>query len=150
MWVYVRSEPGLWTVGFHDPDGGWHTDSDHGDQEAAAERCAWLNGSRPAEAPQPRVLLRGHLVAFDTGDGLDFTWLEVRGEWLSDDRRVSLGRTTGTRVLVVEDAAGAEATELPPEQLLQLQTQVWQEAEPQLCGDPSCVCHEEGDDSDAR
>lgn len=51
---------------------------------------------------------------------------------------------------LVEDPAGAEATAgLPPEQLLQLQTQAWQEAEPALCADPSCVCHEEGDDSDA-
>lgn len=30
MYVYTRSEPGLWTVGFYSPDGKWHTDSDHG------------------------------------------------------------------------------------------------------------------------
>src|ERR1051326_1498427 len=29
-WVYVQSEPTLWTVGFYSPDGKWHTDSDHG------------------------------------------------------------------------------------------------------------------------
>lgn len=45
MWVYVKSEPRLWTVGFYAPDGTWHTDSDHEFQDAAADRCAYLNGS---------------------------------------------------------------------------------------------------------
>jgi hypothetical protein len=44
MWVYVRSEPGLWTVGFFDPDGRWHSDSDHSEREDAAARVAFLNG----------------------------------------------------------------------------------------------------------
>jgi hypothetical protein len=48
-WAYVQSEPTLWTVGFYSPDGKWHTESDHGTPEAAAERCAWLNGSRTVE-----------------------------------------------------------------------------------------------------
>jgi hypothetical protein len=43
-WVYVRSEPGLYTVGFYDPSGTWHPDSDHTDSEAAAKRVHWLNG----------------------------------------------------------------------------------------------------------
>jgi len=25
MYVYIRSEPSLWTVGFYAPDGKWHT-----------------------------------------------------------------------------------------------------------------------------
>jgi hypothetical protein len=28
-YVYVRSEPGLWTVGFYAPDGSWEPESDH-------------------------------------------------------------------------------------------------------------------------
>lgn len=44
-WVYVCSEPGLWTVGHCTPDGAWHPDSDHGDRDEAAARVAWLNGS---------------------------------------------------------------------------------------------------------
>jgi hypothetical protein len=44
-WVYVRSEPGLWTVGFYDPAGKWQSDSDHDSSEAAAERCGLLNGA---------------------------------------------------------------------------------------------------------
>ena len=43
-YVYIRSEPGLWTVGFHGPDGKWTPESDHSDREEAAERVSWLNG----------------------------------------------------------------------------------------------------------
>jgi hypothetical protein len=46
MYVYKRTEPGLWTVGYYAPDGKWYTDSDHGDPEEAANRVAWLNGQR--------------------------------------------------------------------------------------------------------
>ena len=49
VWVYVRSEPRLWTVGFYAPDGTWHTDSDHATAEGAAARAAWLNGSGKRE-----------------------------------------------------------------------------------------------------
>ena len=27
-YVYIRSEPGLWTVGFYKPDGTWKPESD--------------------------------------------------------------------------------------------------------------------------
>lgn len=29
MWVFIESEPGLWTVGFYDPEGKWQAESDH-------------------------------------------------------------------------------------------------------------------------
>lgn len=45
-WVYVRSEPDLWTVGFYDPQGKWHPDSDYNDSRQAAERVHWLNGGQ--------------------------------------------------------------------------------------------------------
>lgn len=48
-WVYIRSEPGLYTVGHYGRDGAWHTDSDHGERESAAARCAMLNGSAAAQ-----------------------------------------------------------------------------------------------------
>jgi hypothetical protein len=43
-WVYVQSEPGLLTVGFYDPNGKWHSDSDHDSRESAAARVQTLNG----------------------------------------------------------------------------------------------------------
>jgi hypothetical protein len=45
MYVYIQSEPGLWTVGFYDPSGRWHSDSDHDEREKAARRVAFLNGA---------------------------------------------------------------------------------------------------------
>ena len=45
-WVYVTSEPGLFTVGFYDPNGKWHADSDHSSREEAAKRVHYLNGGR--------------------------------------------------------------------------------------------------------
>ena len=46
-WVYTKSEPDLWTVGFFRPDGTWEPESDHINSEAAAARVAWLNGCEP-------------------------------------------------------------------------------------------------------
>jgi hypothetical protein len=48
-WVYTLSEPGLWTVGYHRPDGTWFPESDHDSKEAAAARVHWLNGGHVAE-----------------------------------------------------------------------------------------------------
>lgn len=44
MYVYIKSEPGLWTVGFYAPNGEWNPESDHDKPKDAAERVAWLNG----------------------------------------------------------------------------------------------------------
>lgn len=50
MWVYIQSEHSpygnLYTVGFYDPLGKWHPESDHESQEAAARRVNYLNGSK--------------------------------------------------------------------------------------------------------
>lgn len=46
MYIYVLSEPGLWTVGFYDPTGKWHPESDHPTEAAAADRVHWLNGGK--------------------------------------------------------------------------------------------------------
>lgn len=46
VYVYIKSEPDLWTVGFYKPDGSWEPESDHGTTDQAAERVAWLNGSK--------------------------------------------------------------------------------------------------------
>lgn len=37
------------TVGFYDPKGEWHPESDYASREEAAKRVAWLNGSHVAE-----------------------------------------------------------------------------------------------------
>jgi hypothetical protein len=44
MYVYIQSEPGLWTVGFYSPDGEWHPESDFSNALDARERVHYLNG----------------------------------------------------------------------------------------------------------
>lgn len=45
MYVYIQTEPTLYTVGFYDPNGKWHPESDHSTRAEAADRVATLNGS---------------------------------------------------------------------------------------------------------
>lgn len=49
MYVYIQSQKGLdgrlYTVGFYDPSGKWHAESDHTSPDTAAKRVAWLNGA---------------------------------------------------------------------------------------------------------
>ena len=44
VWIYIKSEPGLWTVGFYKPDGTWKPESDHNSSDEAAKRVHYLNG----------------------------------------------------------------------------------------------------------
>jgi len=49
-WVYIRChEAGVWTVGFYDPAGKWHPESDHESREDAAKRVHYLNGGTDEE-----------------------------------------------------------------------------------------------------
>jgi hypothetical protein len=66
-WVYIRSEPHLFTVGFYDPKGIWNSDSDHEDKEDAAKRVAFLNGEH---ACRTCGLKRSLDYALNTGDGV--------------------------------------------------------------------------------
>lgn len=43
-YVYIRSQPGLYTVGFYDPSGKWHSESDHDTDTEAGERVHYLHG----------------------------------------------------------------------------------------------------------
>jgi hypothetical protein len=54
MYVYVNSEPGLWTVGFYAPNGKWFPDSDQSSRDEAAQRVHYLNGGNPP-AEKPKV-----------------------------------------------------------------------------------------------
>lgn len=48
-WLYIRTEPTLWTVGFYAPDGKWHPESDHGSPDEAATRVHYLNGGTESD-----------------------------------------------------------------------------------------------------
>lgn len=51
MYVYIESEHNLWTVGFYDPKGNWHPESDHDTKESAGNRVHFLNGDSSEEIP---------------------------------------------------------------------------------------------------
>ena len=44
MYVYIKSEKYLYTVGYYDPSGKFIPESDWENPEAAANRCHYLNG----------------------------------------------------------------------------------------------------------
>lgn len=44
MWVYIKSEPNLWTVGFYSPNGEWNPVEDFAARGQAAKFVHWLNG----------------------------------------------------------------------------------------------------------
>jgi len=46
MYVYIKSERQLYTVGFYSPDGKWNPESDYDSSEKAAERVHYLNGGQ--------------------------------------------------------------------------------------------------------
>jgi hypothetical protein len=73
-YVYIRSEPQLWTVGFYAPDSKWHPESDHDSSEEAAERVIRLNGG---EVEDTRRLDRIRVVL-------------AKFDWEHDDRQLAL------------------------------------------------------------
>jgi hypothetical protein len=48
-WIYRQTEPQLWTVGYYDPGGQWHPESDHSSPAEAAARVHYLNGGSATE-----------------------------------------------------------------------------------------------------
>jgi len=46
MYVYIKSEPQLYTVGFYAPNGKWIPESDYDTKESAASRVHYLNGGK--------------------------------------------------------------------------------------------------------
>ena len=44
MYVYLKSEPQVYTVGFYDPSGKWQPEQDCSTKSEAAERVHYLNG----------------------------------------------------------------------------------------------------------
>lgn len=61
-YVYQRSEPGLFTVGFYKPNGKWVAESDHDTRDEAAARVAYLNGQGATRAALDEAL--------NSGDGI--------------------------------------------------------------------------------
>lgn len=84
-YVYVKSEQGLWTVGFYTYDGRWISSSDYENRCDAADRVATLNGNNSgADACRCRVLetaLRDLVDRCDGAEGVraDGSNIDTRG-----------------------------------------------------------------------
>ncbi len=46
MYVYIKTEPQLYTVGFYSPDGKFISESDWSKQSDAVEQVHYLNGGQ--------------------------------------------------------------------------------------------------------
>lgn len=66
MYIYIRSEPGLYTVGFYDPSDKWQPESDHADKEEAAKRVHYLNGGQDQSLKQSIKELYDRIYDLDT------------------------------------------------------------------------------------
>jgi hypothetical protein len=64
-WVYLKSEPGLWTVGFYDPNGTWHSHGDFDARDSAADEVARLNGGNAPRLSRGPDLLDKLLTSQD-------------------------------------------------------------------------------------
>lgn len=51
-YVYIKSEPQLWTAGFYKPNGLWMSESDHPNEDEAADRVHFLNGGAVSTNPE--------------------------------------------------------------------------------------------------
>lgn len=78
-WVYIKSEPGLWTVGFYEPSDKrkWQPESDHTSEESAAKRVHYLNGGGHQAELEDREI--GTILAAlrhwqETGNSRDPKW----------------------------------------------------------------------------
>jgi len=46
MYVYIKTEPQVYTVGYYGPDGDFVCESDHSSTDSAAARVSYLNGGK--------------------------------------------------------------------------------------------------------
>jgi hypothetical protein len=104
-YVYIRSEPGLWTVGFYGPDDKWEPESDHDSTDKAAARVRYLNGGivgASADSLSRRVAqLEGALRALAAIAIEKFSWNDQH-----PDRELA---RIGTHTLYVRDVLAARA-----------------------------------------
>ena len=73
MYVYIKTEPQLWTVGFYSPDEKWHADSDHSSPEKAAKRVHYLNGGE-TELQERVTKLEKQLEVIETEKTWEDLW----------------------------------------------------------------------------
>lgn len=69
VYVYIKSESQLWTVGFYKPDGKWESESDHTTPKEAADRVISLNGGVTSDQIH-KIQQDAYQAGFTAGQGL--------------------------------------------------------------------------------
>lgn len=57
MYVYIETKSTNWSVGFFDPQGKFHEESNYNHPESAAKRVAWLNGEKIPHFSENRLTI---------------------------------------------------------------------------------------------
>lgn len=65
MYVYLKSNYGVWSVGFYDPAGKWHLESEEYSAQQAAQRVAWLNGKKISVFETDRLSFKEFLTCLE-------------------------------------------------------------------------------------
>jgi hypothetical protein len=93
-WVYMKTEPSLWTVGWF-ADNKWHSESDHDSPEKAAARVHYLHGGSQAKllaalrTADTRIVQLCDMVCHLSGNPR-----KVRAEDFAEEIRVAITEAT--------------------------------------------------------
>ena len=98
MYVYIKTEPGVWTVGYTKPNGDWDAESDHNSREVAASRCNYLNGNHAAVDPDADVI--GRILDTD----LKSVRLQLEHERIKNERLREKNAELREALLAIKDA----------------------------------------------
>ena len=126
MYVYIESEPNVWTTGHYHPlNHKWIPESDYNSEEEAAARCHWLNGGNtpwnmmievmedikrgegePEEEDDEGEEWKDDILSIEEQD-LEYD-KEVRKEHIVQARAIKSGRIVfEDKVYYSQDAAGS-------------------------------------------
>jgi len=84
MYVYIKSESCLWTVGFYDPKGKFQPESDWSSTDEAAARVHWLNGNEPYQQMEKKCTeLENRLSALEPAPAapVKMVWHQAEKVW---------------------------------------------------------------------
>lgn len=129
-YVYKRTEPQLWTVGYYTPAGSWESESDHDTPHDAAQRVAFLNGGTPGDPrafptePRERTIARRlRQLGFRTVESAESAISDCRATCA--DGHFDCCQTDGGRCLGEVAAIVAELDGPDLAQLVRVELDLW-------------------------
>lgn len=112
-YVYKRTEPSLWTVGFYTPEGKWEPDSDHDSPAKAAKRVHYLNGG---QATAPELLAALQELTLRANQLIESAEANPTGSMVAVDMqdlgRLHIARDKAEQALARAEAPGSGETEV--------------------------------------